>query len=117
MDELRAVSPDGVLAAPLPRVRKSTSRRHNFVQAAQGLLMHLLVWVGAIATVVPFLWMISTSLKSQGGAMAFPPEWIPNPIHWENYPAVIESFPFGLFAFNSAKIAILGTLGQLASTS
>jgi ABC-type glycerol-3-phosphate transport system permease component len=117
MDELRAVSSDATLAAPLPSRRATASRRHNLLQAGQGLLMHLLVWVGAIATVVPFLWMISTSLKSQGGAMAFPPEWIPNPIHWENYVAVVQSFPFGLFAFNSTKIALLGTAGQLISTS
>ena len=52
--------------------------------------MHLLVWVGAFAMVLPFLWMLSTSLKSQGEAMAFPPQWIPDPILWSNYIDVVQ---------------------------
>src|SRR3954471_1200585 len=108
MDELRVVSREATLAAPMPSHRASVGRRHTFVQTAQSLLMHLLVWLGALAMVMPFLWMVSTSLKSQAGAMAYPPEWIPNPIHWENYAAVVQSFPFTLFAFNSTKIAVLG---------
>jgi len=79
--------------------------------------MHALVWIGAIAMVVPFLWMLSTSLKSQSGAMSIPPQWIPDPIHWENYVEVFKSFPFVLFAWNSTKIAVLGTVGQLISTT
>src|SRR5262245_35129437 len=121
MDELRTVSRDAALAAPLPSSssgrRTSHSQRRAWLDAGKGLLMHLLVWAGALAMVVPFIWMISTSLKTQAGAMAYPPEWIPNPVHWENYAAVVQSFPFALYAFNSTKIAVLATLGQLASTA
>lgn len=83
----------------------------------QKLLIHLLIWLGGVLMVLPFLWMLSTSLKSQGEAMIYPPQWIPNPILWSNYVDVVQSFPFGTFAFNSLKIALIGTLGQLISTS
>ncbi|MCX6046089.1 MAG: carbohydrate ABC transporter permease [Chloroflexi bacterium] len=83
----------------------------------QRLGLHAIVWLGAITMVLPFLWMFSTSLKTQGAAMAYPPVWIPNPPLWSNYIDVVNRFPFGLFALNSLKIATLGTIGQLASTS
>src|SRR5690349_2935151 len=113
MDELRSVAPGAVVSNPLP------NRIHwrNYAQAGQSLLVHLVIWIGAVAMIMPFVWMLSTSLKSEGSAMAYPPEWIPNPIHWSNYVDVVQSFPFATFAFNSVKIALLGTLGQLLSTS
>ena len=114
MDELRTVSHHAVLPPPLAR-RRVSSRAVG--QLAQSLLVHGVIWLGAILMVMPFLWMLSTSLKSQGAAVAYPPQWIPQPVQWGNYVDVVQSFPFGLFAFNSLKIAILGTLGQLLSTA
>jgi ABC-type glycerol-3-phosphate transport system permease component len=113
MDQLRTVGGDVALTTPLA----SRIRRRTVLHFAQRLLMHGIIWVGAIAMVMPFLWMLSTSLKSQGAAVVYPPEWIPNPILWHNYVEVVQSFPFGIFAFNSLKIALLGTVGQLLSTS
>jgi multiple sugar transport system permease protein len=113
MDELRTVRHERpfVAAPPTPLLRRA------MLQAGQSLLLHVIIWVGAIAMVMPFLWMLSTSLKSQGAAVAYPPEWIPHPILWSNYVDVVQSFPFALFAFNSLKIALLGTIGQLISTA
>jgi len=65
----------------------------------------------------PFLWMLATSLKDQTGAMAIPPQWLPNQLHFENYSDVADKFRFGLFTFNSLKISILSTFGQLLSCS
>jgi multiple sugar transport system permease protein len=113
MDQLRSVGGSATLAPPV----SSRLRRRAAVNLVQGLLMHGLVWIGAIAMVVPFLWMLSTSLKGQSASVSYPPEWIPRPAHWSNYIDVVQSFPFGIFAFNSLKIALLGTIGQLISTS
>ena len=113
MDELRALSGGRSIAAPLP----SHIRRRTALRLAQSLLTHAVIWVGAIAMIMPFLWMLSTSLKTQGEAVAYPPEWIPNPVQWNNYVDVLQSFPFFTFAFNSLKIAVLGTVGQLISTA
>jgi multiple sugar transport system permease protein len=83
----------------------------------QRFFLHAIIWLGGVLMVLPFLWMLSTSLKSQGAAMSFPPEWMPNPVRWSNYADVVQSFPFATFALNSVKIAIIGTLGQLISTA
>jgi multiple sugar transport system permease protein len=112
MDLLRTVE-----SRPL---RTQSTQRPHWRQAAlwgRRLLLHALIWLGGVVMVLPFLWMLSTSLKSQGEAMVYPPRWIPNPILWSNYVDVVQSFPFGTFAFNSLKIAIIGTVGQLISTS
>lgn len=112
MDELRTVGRATPLSAPLPNRFSRT-----LLRVGQSALLYLVVWIGALAMVMPFLWMLSTSLKSQGAAVAFPPQWVPDPILWNNYVEVVQSFPFGTFAFNSLKIALLGTVGQLLSTS
>ncbi len=113
MDTLRTVSANRAAVDRLPRATWQSTAVH----VLRRLAIHLIIWVGALAMVLPFLWMLSTSLKSQGQAMAYPPVWLPNPPLWSNYRDVVTQFPFEIFAFNSVKIALLGTLGQLFSTS
>jgi multiple sugar transport system permease protein len=66
---------------------------------------------------VPFLWMISTSLKTNEAVFAVPPDWLPRPPQWSNYAEVFRIVPFALFGLNSFKIASLSTLGTLVSCS
>jgi multiple sugar transport system permease protein len=70
-----------------------------------------------IAMAVPFVWMISSSFKAQGYIFIYPPQWIPNPIRWQNYIEVMQKMPFVQFFFNSGKIAFLATFGQLLTCS
>jgi len=67
--------------------------------------------------VLPFLWMLSTSFKAPGKTFVYPPEWIPDPLVWENYPNMWTALPFGKFLLNSVKIASLTTIGQLLTCS
>jgi multiple sugar transport system permease protein len=55
----------------------------------------------------PFAWMILTSFKDSSQAFVIPPQWIPNPWAWENYPASLQALPFGLAYFNSLYISIV----------
>ena len=63
--------------------------------------------------IVPFVWMLSTSFKAPGKTFVYPPEWIPDPVVWQNYPNMWTALPFNNFFLNSVKIAGLSTLGQL----
>ena len=49
------------------------------------VLLYVLLIIIGIIMVVPFLWMISTSLKEQYDTVKIPPVWIPNPPRWQNY--------------------------------
>lgn len=81
------------------------------------LLAHGLLILGAATMVIPFLWMLSTSLKSDQQAYLFPPVWIPNPVAWDNYSKTWQALPFNLFLINSTIVAIFVTLGQLLTCS
>ncbi|HUX21773.1 MAG TPA: carbohydrate ABC transporter permease [Spirochaetia bacterium] len=68
---------------------------------------------GAVLMIAPFLWMISTSLKSNIGVFAYPPELVPKNPQWSSYPDVTRTLPFGRFFLNSVIVSISVTLLQL----
>jgi multiple sugar transport system permease protein len=76
----------------------------------------LLALFGAIL-MVPLVWLVSSSLKTEARIFAMPPEWIPRPIRWSNYRDVFEIVPFGRAWWNSTVIAALNVLGVLVSAS
>lgn len=80
-------------------------------------LAHLVLLMCAALLLIPFAWMISTSLKEFADISVFPPRWIPEPIMWRNYPDALTMLPFGRFAFNTAYITLLGTVGTVLSSS
>jgi len=76
----------------------------------------ILVAVGAMLS-LPLLWLLSSSLKSEGQIFVVPPQWIPNPVQWANYPDVFHRIPFGRGWLNSIVVTSLATLGQVISAS
>lgn len=81
-----------------------------------GLLLHLILLIGAIIMVAPLLWMISSSLKEASQVFQLPPQWIPDPWVWENYKVVWEAVPLGQYYWNSIIVSGLTTAGQLATS-
>ena len=63
-------------------------RRPGWGRWAQLGLAYLALSVGSLWALFPFLWMISTSLKSESEVLAYPPTWIPNQLAWGNYAEV-----------------------------
>jgi multiple sugar transport system permease protein len=49
------------------------------------VIVFIILLIGAATMVLPFLWMISTSLKEANLVYTIPPQWIPNPVNWQNY--------------------------------
>ena len=96
-------------AAAAPSARRRLLRRHLLAYAALAL--------GAAAMIIPFLWMLSTSLKNDMQAYQFPPIWIPRPAAWENYPNAWNALPFNRFFLNSAFVSLVLTGGQLLTCS
>lgn len=65
------------------------------------LIIHLVLIVGAIAMILPFLWMILTSLKTIGEATQMPVKIFPGKLQWNNYKEVIRLLPFAKFYVNT----------------
>ncbi|RHW35106.1 carbohydrate ABC transporter permease [Oceanobacillus profundus] len=64
----------------------------------------LIIMVAIFA--MPFIWMISTSLKTLGETMVFPPKWIPDELIWENFISAWNSGPFLQYFMNSVLVSV-----------
>jgi multiple sugar transport system permease protein len=84
---------------------------------AKHLGLHLLLIAGSVVMLVPFAWMLSTSLKQPGDVFIYPPQWIPQPVQWENYEETVTVMPFGRFYLNSIIQAVAVTALQLLTAS
>jgi len=81
------------------------------------LFAHLCLIALSAVFLIPLFWMISTALKTRAQTWLFPPEWIPNPLIWENFPEVFTVVPFWLFIQNTLIIVLWNILGAVFSTS
>ncbi|MCU0465532.1 MAG: carbohydrate ABC transporter permease [Anaerolineae bacterium] len=97
------------LAAPLVPPATPTAWGQVARTAAQYALM-----MGIVALMVlPFLWMLSTSLKPQQYILQAVPQLLPDPLTFESYTQLAERIDLGRTAFNSAFVAIASTVGQI----
>ena len=79
------------------------------------LVIYLMLIVGSLMFILPLFWALSSSFKSDYQVMQYPPQWIPSPLRWQNYPEALTYVPFGRFALNTLFIAALAILGNLLS--
>ena len=66
-----------------------------------------------VIMVLPFAWMLSTSLKAQQYILQTPPQLIPNPVTFESYEQLAERIDLTRTFFNSVFVAVVGTVGQV----
>lgn len=78
---------------------------------------HAVLILGSIVMLLPFAWMLSTSLKQPADIFSYPPIWIPTEIAWDNYSATLAAMPFGRFYLNSFIVASGVTIVQLLTAS
>ncbi len=77
--------------------------------------VYLILLVGACGVMLPFFWMISTSLKRPGTEFTFPIEWIPVPPRFGNYTNAWTILPFNQWLINTVRITGLSIVGHLVS--
>ncbi|MCL5947060.1 MAG: carbohydrate ABC transporter permease [Chloroflexi bacterium] len=71
----------------------------------------------ALGMALPFLWLLSTSLKVEGTEFVFPPQWLPQPVRWQNYPDALHVVPYLAYARNTLVITVAATTGTLVTAS
>ncbi|MGO4496297.1 carbohydrate ABC transporter permease [Paenibacillus sp. 2RAB27] len=81
------------------------------------IVSYILLFLGALVMLFPFLWMVSTSLKTVGALSAMPPQLIPKPLTFEAYKEVWDKVNFGRYTVNSVLLVIVDMLGTLLSCS
>lgn len=103
------------------RESRSTGRRRRSRTRWFGrIVLYGALIAGAIIMMIPFFWMIVTSLKTRAEVFGAAPLSLPSGAHLENYDRMWNALPgvtFGTFFLNSFKLAALNTVGQLISCS
>ncbi len=80
------------------------------------LALYLGLVAAALIAVLPFLWMLNTSLRTLSDVIKAPFS-LPLPPHWDNYPAVFTAIPFGRAYANTIFVTLARTLGVLLTSA
>ena len=103
MTQMTASKPVGIQTSPIMVVLK--------------ILLYVVLIALAVFTLIPFVWMLSSSLKLDREVFSYPIRWIPEVFHWENYSLIWSKVPLITYFKNTAIIAILVTFIQTLTSS
>ncbi len=78
-------------------------------------MLHALLAAGSIVMLIPFYWMIATSLKTNGNVTKLPPQWFPDPVEWGHYGHVWTQVNFARYTVNSLIVVTSDIVGMLLS--
>lgn len=81
------------------------------------IIIYILLSSIGFTFLLPFLWMLSTSLKTDDQLFVYPPKWIPRPIKWQNYYRAISYLPFPRYLRNTLIITLTSMVGVIFSSS
>jgi ABC-type glycerol-3-phosphate transport system permease component len=90
-----------------------TRRRGRWSRAG----LYAVLTVFGLLFLIPFVWILSTSLKGNEQIFTIPPEWIPSRFRWENYAEVFRRMPVLLYLKNSVIVTVLQMIGIVGSSS
>jgi multiple sugar transport system permease protein len=105
------------MAVQVSRKSSTSDLSPQMKERLRGIVIHILLIPAAVVFLMPFLWMLSTSLKPDSQLYAYPPIWIPHPLQWANYPKTVTFVPFFLYLRNTLIIALSSMVGVVASSS
>jgi ABC-type glycerol-3-phosphate transport system permease component len=80
-------------------------------------ISHIILIVGGFSMLMPFFWLITSSLKQPETIFAFPPQWFPKPAHWSNYVELFDVVPVMQYAKNTLIITLGATAGQVITSA
>ena len=97
------------------------AKRHHKPMTAGEIVLTVLKYAVLLAltvvALVPFVWMISSSLKTSIDVFSIPMRWIPETFHFENYVQIWERVPLAAYFKNTAVLAIIVTFMQILTSS
>lgn len=85
--------------------------------AGRSLLRHLVLIGLSAVFLLPFFWMVATSLKTNVQIVQWPPQWIPHPFEWSNYRGALDDVPLLHYTRNTAVITFFSIIGAVVSNT
>ncbi len=101
----------------LPAPKRKNHWREQILSHISVVGIYAILLLGAVMIFFPFAWTISTSLKTEQQTLEYPPNWMPDPIQWQNYPDALTARPFGQYYVNTTIITVFSVLGQVISSA
>jgi multiple sugar transport system permease protein len=117
---------DSTRAASVEPTVKSAKRGHGLISFEIGkrrrkqigdILTWIILALGGVIMVLPFLWMLSSSVKPLREIYIFPPRFIPEKVQLDNYIETWRRLPFGTFFKNSFTVSVCVTAGVVFTSS
>ncbi len=97
-------------------VKPTGKKRKQRVRLGQ-VVTYIVLIAGAVIFALPFLWMVSTSLKLPADVAKPGFNLIPSQLVWSNYPKALTIMPFQLYLLNTLKVTVLSVIGTLLSSA
>jgi multiple sugar transport system permease protein len=82
------------------------NRKNNF-------WIHTVLIGAVLLTVIPYVWMFLTSVKTQGESIMVPPKMFPEVWRWDNYKILFQTLPFDKFFINTFVSTVVITVFQV----
>ena len=84
---------------------------------AERVLIYALLVAGAVVMLIPFYWMVISSLMTETEVLSYPPVWIPKVLRFRNYLEMWQALPFTTFFRNTIVLTVGRLLPLLFSCS
>ena len=97
-------------------MQKRTGSYFAARRGAYRAFLYILLIATCALMLLPFFWMVTTSLKTHLETMRVPIQWLPQAPQWKNYSDALAVAPFGRYFLNSAFIAVTTTVGEVLLT-
>jgi ABC-type glycerol-3-phosphate transport system permease component len=111
---------------PVP-VKERRRRRHADSALSSGVrssadrvragISYAVLGIGSISFIMPFIWMLTTSVKTDDQIYSYPIQWIPHPIVWQTYVELFQEGPFLRYIANTVILATFGVVFSLIGSS
>src|ERR1035437_3361099 len=95
----------------------SSHRRTEALRRLKRVFTYIAVGLVVALFLIPFLWMIVTSLKSPDDLTAHPLSWLPKERYFQNYPDALNIIPYMQYLGNTLVICVPNVVGTLLSCS
>ncbi|MGN1188598.1 MAG: carbohydrate ABC transporter permease, partial [Lachnospiraceae bacterium] len=91
------------------------SKKRKVINIISAILKYAVLIIGALFTLLPFLWMIFSSLKTPAEIISIPPTLLPSEPQWSNYAEAWKAAPFPRYFLNTLIVTFFSTLGVLVT--
>jgi len=94
-------------------IKSKKTKKYFGNKNAKAIFIHIALVMGSIVMILPFLWMISTSLKTETEIINPNMTFLPEGFHIENFFRAFEIIPIFAYMWNTVLIAVLKIFGEV----